>query len=165
MPEELGTDEISGITGVFADAAIRANHAGFDVLEVHGAHGYLLHQFLSPLSNKRSDHYGGSLENRMRFALETVAAVRAAWPADKPLFFRTSSIDGIEGGWEIEDTITLAKELKQIGVDVIDCSSGGHSPKGATNSNIARGLGFQVAYAKVVRSEAEIFNPGRRSYS
>lgn len=154
MPEELETDEISGITQAFAKAAGRANDAGFDVVEIHGAHGYLLHQFLSPLSNKRSDHYGGPLENRMRFALETAAAVRAAWPENKPLFFRVSSVDGIDGGWEIEDTIQLAKALRDIGVDVLDCSSGGHSPKGATNSNISRGLGFQVEYARAVREQA-----------
>lgn len=153
VPEALQADEISRITQCFADAAVRADDAGFDVAEVHGAHGYLLHQFLSPLSNHRTDEYGGSFDNRVRFAIETVRAVRAVWPAHKPLFFRTSSVDGIEGGWEIEDTVELAKRLKQEGVDVFDCSSGGHSTKGATNANVPRGLGFQVDFAEQVKRE------------
>ncbi len=156
MPEALGVEEIARITQAFADAAVRSDEAGFDVVEVHGAHGYLLHQFLSPLSNHRNDEYGGSFDNRVRFALETARAVRAVWPAHKPLFFRTSSVDGIEGGWEISDTVELARRLRAEGVDVIDCSSGGHSPKGATNANLARGLGFQVAFADEVKREAGI---------
>ena len=156
MPEALAAGEIAQITQAFAAAAIRSDEAGFDVAEIHGAHGYLLHQFLSPLSNHRADEYGGSFDNRVRFALETARAVRAVWPGHKPLFFRTSSVDGIEGGWEIDDTVELAKRLKAEGVDVIDCSSGGHSPKGATNANMARGPGFQVAFAEQVKREAEI---------
>ena len=143
MPEVLERGEIARITQAFADSAVRSDEAGFDVVEVHGAHGYLLHQFLSPLSNHRTDDYGGSFDNRVRFAVETARAVRAVWPAHKPLFFRTSSVDGIEGGWEISDTVELAKRLKAEGVDVIDCSSGGHSPKGATNANLARGPDFR----------------------
>ncbi|MCP5080119.1 MAG: NADH:flavin oxidoreductase/NADH oxidase [Alphaproteobacteria bacterium] len=156
MPDALEADEIAHLTQAFADAAARCDEAGFDVVEVHGAHGYLLHQFLSPLSNHRTDEYGGSFDKRIRFAIETARAVRAAWPSHKPLFFRTSSVDGIEGGWEIEHTVELAKRLKAEGVDVIDCSSGGHSPKGATNANLARGLGFQVAFADQVRRGADI---------
>ncbi|NNF80688.1 MAG: NADH:flavin oxidoreductase/NADH oxidase, partial [Rhizobiales bacterium] len=156
MPEALEAEEIAHLTRAFADAALRSDEAGFDVVEVHGAHGYLIHQFLSPLSNHRTDQYGGSFDNRVRFAVETARAVRAVWPGHKPLFFRTSSVDGIEGGWEIEDTVELAKRLKAEGVDVIDCSSGGHSPKGATNANLARGLGFQVAFADQVKRDADI---------
>ncbi|MEM8644812.1 MAG: NADH:flavin oxidoreductase/NADH oxidase [Pseudomonadota bacterium] len=156
MPDALEAGEIVEITEAFADAAARAHQAGFDVLEIHGAHGYLLHQFLSPLSNHRTDEYGGSFDNRVRFALDTARAVRAVWPEHKPLFFRTSSVDGFEGGWDISDTVELASRLKAEGVDVIDCSSGGHSPKGATNANVARGLGFQVAFAEQVKREANI---------
>ncbi len=155
-PDALQEDEIGQLSQAFADAAVRSDQAGFDVLELHGAHGYLLHQFLSPLSNHRTDRYGGTFENRVRFALETARAVRAAWPDHKPLFFRTSSVDGFEGGWDIEDTVQLAKLLKAEGVDVIDCSSGGHSPKGATNANLARGLGFQVAFADQVKRQADM---------
>jgi len=156
VPAEASADDIAGIVESFAAAARRANRVGFDGLEVHGAHGYLIQSFLSPISNKRTDTYGGDLSGRMRLALEVTEAVRAAWPEDKPLFFRISSVDGIDGGWELEDSVTLARELKKLGVDVIDCSSGGNSPKGATNSSIGRGLGFQVPFASRVRAEAEI---------
>ncbi len=156
LPEALDQAEINSLVGAFAAAAKRSHDAGFDVAEIHGAHGYLIHQFLSPLSNKRSDAYGGSFENRIRFALEITEAVRAVWPEDKPLFFRVSSVDGIEGGWQIDDTVALARELKARGVDVIDCSSGGHSSKGATNANLARGPGFQVPFAQQVRREAGV---------
>ncbi len=156
VPEQLEQAEIKSLVDAFAAAAGRTHKAGFDVAEIHGAHGYLIHQFLSPLSNKRTDEYGGSFENRIRFALEVTEAVRAVWPDDKPLFFRVSSIDGIEGGWTIEDTVALARELKARGVDVIDCSSGGHSSKGAANANLARGPGFQVPFAEQVRREADI---------
>ena len=111
--------------GAWADAAERALEAGFEVLEIHNAHGYLMHQFLSPLSNKRNDAYGGDFAGRTRFPLEVAEAVRAAWPKDKPLFLRVSAVDGIEGGWDLEDTVAYAKELKARGIDVIDCSSGG----------------------------------------
>ena len=156
VPEALEIGEIAHIIQAFADAAVRADHAGFDAAEVHGAHGYLLHQFLSPLSNKRSDEYGGSFENRIRFAVETARAIRNVWPDHKPLFFRTSCVDGIQGGWEIEDTVALVRILKSEGVDVADCSSGGHSPKGATNANPKRGPGFQVEFADQVRHQANI---------
>jgi 2,4-dienoyl-CoA reductase-like NADH-dependent reductase (Old Yellow Enzyme family) len=109
----------------FADAAVRADKAGFDVVEIHGAHGYLIHEFLSPLANRRTDEYGGSRQNRMRFLLEIVEAMRPAWPEEKPLFVRISATDGSPGGWDIEDSVALARELGPRGVDVVDCSSGG----------------------------------------
>lgn len=153
VPEALEPAEIASLVEAFAAAAKRTDDAGFDVAEIHGAHGYLIHQFLSPVANKRDDAYGGSFENRIRFALEITEAVRAVWPDDKPLFFRVSSIDGIEGGWEMSDTVRLARELKARSVDVLDCSSSGHSSKGATNANLARGPGFQVPFAEEVRRE------------
>ena len=156
VPAEANTGDIAGIVESFVAAARRADSVGFDVLEVHGAHGYLIQSFLSPISNKRTDAYGRDLAGRMRLALEVTEAVRAAWPEDKPLFFRISSVDGIDGGWELEDSVTLARELKTLGVDVIDCSSGGNSPKGATNSSIGRGFGFQVPFASRVRADADI---------
>ncbi len=140
----------------FADAAGRAGEAGFEILEIHMAHGYLLQTFLSPLSNKRNDGYGGGRSGRMRFPLEVAEAVRAVWPKEKPLFVRISSVDGIDGGWEIEDSVALAHELKARGVDVIDCSSGGNSPKGATNANLTRGPGFQVPFAERIKTEVGI---------
>lgn len=156
VPHSLTVDEIAGVVENFVSAAKRAEAAGFDVLEIHGAHGYLIQSFLSPLSNKRNDEYGGDLSGRMRLALDVTQAVRAVWPEDKPLFFRISSSDGIDGGWEIEDSVVLARALKDLGVDVIDCSSGGNSPKGATNSSIGRGLGFQVPFAKQIRRQAGV---------
>lgn len=156
VPHSLTRNEIAQIVEAFAAAAGRALEAGFEVIEVHGAHGYLIQSFLSPLSNARGDAYGGSLRGRMRLALEVSEAVRGAWPEDKPLFFRISSVDGSDGGWEIEDSVALARELKPRGVDVVDCSSGGNSPKGATNSSIGRGLGFQVPFAERLRREAGI---------
>jgi 2,4-dienoyl-CoA reductase-like NADH-dependent reductase (Old Yellow Enzyme family) len=125
-------------------------------LEIHGGHGYLIQSFLSPASNTRTDGYGGGLHGRMRMAVEVAEAVRAAWPDDKPLFFRISSVDGFEGGWQIEDSVVLARVLAERGVDVIDCSSGGNSPRGATNAGGLRGPGFQVPYAARVRAETGI---------
>ena len=156
VPHSLTVDEIAGITEAFVAAAKRALAAGFEIIEVHGAHGYLIQSFLSPLSNKRTDAYGGDRAGRMRLALEVTEAVRAVWPDDKPLFFRISALDGIDGGWELEDSVALARELKALGVDVVDCSSGGNSAKGATNSSIGRGFGFQVPFADQIRREAEI---------
>ena len=155
MPHELSVAEIKEIVALWKAATLRSLEAGFDVLEVHGAHGYLLHSFLSPLSNHRSDEYGGSFENRIRLALEIVETVRAAWPEDKPLFFRTSSSDYVDEGWKIEDTVKLARELKTRGVDVIDCSSGGIAGS-ATAAPIKRYPGFQVPYAEQVKKEANI---------
>ncbi len=124
-PHTLTVDEFQVLTGKFVDSAKRALAAGFEVLELHGAHGYLLTEFLSPISNQRTDQYGGDIAGRMRFLLETVEAVRAVWPADKPLFVRLSTVDGTPGGWSLEDSVVLAKELKARGVDVVDSSSGG----------------------------------------
>jgi 2,4-dienoyl-CoA reductase-like NADH-dependent reductase (Old Yellow Enzyme family) len=156
VPEALSEPQLLRIASAFREAAGRALEAGFDVVEIHGAHGYLLHSFLSPISNRRNDGYGGDLAGRMRLALEVAEAVRATWPDDRPLFFRASAVDGVEGGWSIEDTVALAMALKARGVDLIDCSSGGHDPRGATNANAGRGKGFQVPYAAKVRNDAEI---------
>ena len=137
------------------DAAKRALDAGFEVLEIHNAHGYLIHQFLSPLSNKRNDAYGGDFAGRTRFPLELAEALRAAWPKDKPVFLRVSAVDGLDGGWTLDDTVAYAKELKLRGIDVIDCSSGGLFGS-ATAARVKRSWGFQVPYAERVRREAGI---------
>ena len=155
MPHELSVAEIKALVEQWKAATRRSHAAGFDVLEVHGAHGYLLHSFLSPLSNKRTDAYGGSFENRIRLALEIVDVVRGEWPDDKPLFFRTSSSDFSAEGWKIEDTVALARELKEHGVDVIDCSSGGIAGS-ATAAPIKRYPGFQVPFAEQVKKDAGI---------
>ena len=131
-------------------AARRSVEAGFDVLEIHGAHGYLLHEFLSPLTNHRTDGYGGDRKGRMRFVLETTARIRSVWPKDRPLFFRMSVVDGIEKGWSMEDSIALTDELKAIGVDAIDCSSGGTATLGRKDG-LPRGPGFQVPLAEGLR--------------
>ncbi|CAM3233559.1 NADH:flavin oxidoreductase/NADH oxidase [Stackebrandtia soli] len=151
-PHELTVEEISAVVRSFADAAVRADHAGFDVVELHAAHGYLLHEFLSPLSNVRTDAYGGSLENRMRIVLETAAAVREAWPAGKPLFVRLSATDWVEGGWDVDGTVALSARLRELGVDLIDVSSGGSVP----NAVIPVGPGYQVPFARSVRDEAKV---------
>ena len=154
-PRALKKGDLEVLLNAYRQAARRAHAAGFDIVEIHAAHGYLLHTFLSPISNARSDEYGGSLENRMRFPLEVVRAVREAWPQDKPLFFRCSSIDDVEGGWSLEDTISLSKELKQKGVDVVDCSSGGilGSATAATKTTLPRVPGFQLPFSERVRKE------------
>ncbi|HYM30692.1 MAG TPA: NADH:flavin oxidoreductase/NADH oxidase [Candidatus Cybelea sp.] len=155
-PHALTVAEIKSVQDSFVAAARRALAAGFEVMEMHGAHGYLVHEFLSPRSNRRKDAYGGELKGRMRFALELAEALRSVWPADKPLFVRVSSIDAVTGiGWRIEDTVALARELKRIGVDVIDCSSGGIEGS-ATAARVPRGPGFQVPFAAQVRREAGI---------
>ncbi len=156
VPRQLDQADMNTLSQQFADTAKRALEAGFEAIEVHSAHGYLLQTFLSPLGNKRNDAFGGDLEGRMRFPLQCVEAVRAAWPEDKPLFVRISSVDGIEGGWTIEDSLLYASALRERGVDVIDCSSGGQSAKGATNANLARGPGFQVPFAERIRAESDI---------
>jgi 2,4-dienoyl-CoA reductase-like NADH-dependent reductase (Old Yellow Enzyme family) len=149
-PHALTLDEIGRLRESWKAATRRAIDAGFDVLEVHGAHGYLLHEFLSPLSNQRTDRYGGSFDNRIRLALEIVADVRSVWPADKPLFFRVSSVDGVDGGWTVEDSIALARQLGPLGVDVMDCSSGGLLGS-ATAARVKRYPGFQVPYSAAIR--------------
>lgn len=151
-PEELTVREIHGIVESFAAAAERARRAGFQVVEVHGAHGYLIHEFLSPLANQRRDAYGGSLANRIRLACEVVEAIRGVWPASLPLFFRISASDWAEGGWDIGDSVELARRLKPPGVDLIDCSSGGTVPY----AKIALGPGYQVPFAERVRREADM---------
>jgi 2,4-dienoyl-CoA reductase-like NADH-dependent reductase (Old Yellow Enzyme family) len=151
-PREMTTAEIEATVEDFVKGARFALHAGFDVVEVHGAHGYLLHSFCSPLSNRRTDAWGGSLENRIRLPLAVAKAVRALWPADKPVFYRVSATDWAEGGWDLAQTIELCKALKAIGIDLVDCSSGGniHAQK------IALGPGYQVPFAEAIRREAGI---------
>ena len=153
-PRALSEAEIEELVQKFAAAAKRADAAGYDVLEVHGAHGYLLAQFLSPISNTRNDQYGGDRAGRMRFPLDVARAVRQAWPEHKPLFVRVSAVDG-GGGWDVDDTVAFAQELKAIGVDVIDCSSGGATPASGTVKT-PREPGFQVPLASRVRSGAKI---------
>jgi len=147
--------DVAGIHKVIADfraAAQRAREARFEVIEIHGAHGYLIHQFLSPLSNTRTDQYGGSLENRARLLREVIAAVRESWPAPMPLWVRLSATDWAEGGWDIDECVQLARMLRADGVDVIDCSSGGTVP----HAKIPVGPGFQVPFAARIRREAGI---------
>ncbi|MEO7728073.1 MAG: NADH:flavin oxidoreductase/NADH oxidase, partial [Burkholderiales bacterium] len=152
-PLELAIDEIKNVLAAWREAAQRSLAAGYDICEIHGAHGYLIHQFLSPLANKRNDAYGGDLNGRMRFALEVAETVRAVWPQDRPLFFRVSAVDGDGGAWNMDDTVALARELKARGIDVVTCSSGGIS--GPLNMAIVpRTPGYQVPYAERVRREA-----------
>jgi 2,4-dienoyl-CoA reductase-like NADH-dependent reductase (Old Yellow Enzyme family) len=149
IPHELSADEIRGVVGAFAAAAGRAIEAGFDWIELHAAHGYLLHQFLSPLSNQREDEYGGAFENRVRIVLETVAAVREVWREERPLAVRVSGTDWAVGGWTLDDTVRLAALLADAGVDLVDCSSGGTLPRVA----IPVGPGYQVPFAEAVRRQ------------
>jgi 2,4-dienoyl-CoA reductase-like NADH-dependent reductase (Old Yellow Enzyme family) len=155
VPRQLTVSDLTTLKRDWVDAAKRAVDAGFDVLNIHNAHGYLIHQFLSPLSNKRTDAYGGDFAGRTRFPLELAEALRAAWPKDKPVFLRVSAVDGLEGGWTLDDTVSYAKELKLRGIDVIDCSSGGLFGS-ATAARVKRSWGFQVPYAERVRREAGI---------
>ena len=149
-PRELTKDEIVQAVQSFAIAAKRSLDAGFDVIEIHGAHGYLIHEFLSPLSNHRTDEYGGSFENRIRFLLEVVKAVRSVWPTEKPLFVRLSASDWVEGGWDVKQTAELTKILKTHDVDFLDCSSGGLS----VEQKITIGPGYQVPFAEEVKKAA-----------
>ena len=148
-PIELDAAAIDAIVQDFASAAVRATAAGFQLLEIHAAHGYLLHQFLSPIANRRSDDYGGSLENRMRFPLEIFDVVRAAFPADKPVWARISATDWVPGGWDIDGTVALSQALKGRGCAAIHVSSGGVSPQ----QKIALGPGYQVPFAQRVKAE------------
>ncbi|GAA3291865.1 NADH:flavin oxidoreductase/NADH oxidase [Streptomyces cinereospinus] len=153
VPDELTVAQIAEITDQFAQAARRALAAGFDVVEVHGAHGYLINEFLSPHSNHRTDAYGGSYENRTRFALEVVDAVREVWPDDKPLFFRVSATEWLEdGGWSADDTVRLARDLQAHGVDLLDVSSGGN----ASGVRIPAEPGYQVPFAARVKAETSL---------
>ncbi|MFF1965401.1 NADH:flavin oxidoreductase/NADH oxidase [Streptomyces sp. NPDC058232] len=159
VPHELTVAEIHGVVDQFREAARRALDAGFEVAEVHGAHGYLVGQFLSPHSNRRTDEYGGSFDNRVRFALQVVDAVREVWPEDLPVFFRISATDWLiendeddREGWTVDETVRLAKELQAHGVDLLDVSSGGNAP----NARITTGPGFQVPFAARVREETSL---------
>ena len=155
VPKEMTVEDINKVREDFKKAAQRADKAGFDIIEIHGAHGYLLHSFFSPLSNQRNDQYGGSFENRIRFALEIIADIKSVWPDNKPLFYRLSSIDAPGQGANLEDNIKLAKSLKSVGVDVIDCSSGGITGSPVlTKSKIIPG--FQVPYSEKIKKDAEI---------
>jgi 2,4-dienoyl-CoA reductase-like NADH-dependent reductase (Old Yellow Enzyme family) len=151
VPEELDRAGIAKVADDFEAAAGRALEAGFDIVEVHCAHGYLLNQFLSPISNKRSDQFGGAFENRARLPLDIVGRVRRLWPQDKPVFVRISAIDGLEGGWTIEDSVAFARQLRELGVDVVDCSSGGFS-----GARFPVGPLYQTPHAATVRSGAGI---------
>jgi 2,4-dienoyl-CoA reductase-like NADH-dependent reductase (Old Yellow Enzyme family) len=151
-PVALGEAGIEKVKQDFKAAAARALEAGFEVIEIHAAHGYLLHQFLSPVSNHRDDNYGGSLENRMRLTLEVVDAVKEAWPHNLPLFVRVSASDWTEGGWTLDDSVVLARELKAKGVDLIDASSGGN----VAGAQIEIGPGYQVPFAKGIRQGSGI---------
>jgi len=148
-PKSLDSDGLARVKEAFVQATQRADRAGFDVIEIHGAHGYLIHQFLSPLSNRRNDLYGGDLAGRMRFPLEVFQAMRAVWPKTKALGIRISATDYIDGGWDLEQTIAFAKELKTMGCDFIDVSSGGLSP----DQKLEVGPGYQARFADAVRRE------------
>ncbi len=152
-PAELDAATIAQLVAAFAASARRAREAGFDVAEVHAAHGYLLHAFLSPLSNHRTDAYGGSFANRARIVREVVSAVRAEWPEELPVFVRISASDWVEGGWTIEDSVELAAQLKPLGVDLIDCSSGGNV---MPPPRMPLGPGYQVPFAERVRRDAGV---------
>ncbi len=152
LPVALDKIGIQKVISDFKSATKRAVDAGFQVLEIHGAHGYLLHQFLSPLTNNRTDEYGGSFENRIRFTLEILEAVQSEWPENLPLFVRISATDWAEGGWNIEESVLLSKILKEKGVDLIDVSSGGL----VSHQQIAIGPGYQVSFAEKIKKETEI---------
>jgi len=152
VPHPLDEKAIQRLTADFAAAARRAVEAGFQVVELHAAHGYLLHQFLSPLSNRRTDRYGGSLENRLRIVLEVTTALRSTLPEQTPLFVRVSATDWADGGWDLDQCVSLARELRLLGVDLVDVSSGGLVPY----AKIPAGPGFQVPFAEAIRSRAQI---------
>jgi len=146
-PRELTEADVAGVVRAFADAAVRADAAGFEVVELHAAHGYLLHQFLSPLSNRRTDRYGGDFAGRTRLLLEVVDAVRRVWPDGRPLLVRVSATDWADGGWDLDQTVQLARDLVGHGVDLVDVSSGGLVP----HQQVVTGPGYQVPFARAVR--------------
>jgi 2,4-dienoyl-CoA reductase-like NADH-dependent reductase (Old Yellow Enzyme family) len=152
LPRALTEVEVEEMTARFVEAARRSLQAGFEVLEIHMAHGYLFHQFLSPLTNHREDRYGGALENRLRFSLETAKEVRNVWPESLPLFIRISCTDWVENGWDLFQSIELCRGFKDVGVDLIDCSSGGLVP----DAKIPAGPGYQVPFAAAIRQQAGI---------
>jgi 2,4-dienoyl-CoA reductase-like NADH-dependent reductase (Old Yellow Enzyme family) len=151
-PRELARAEIDELVGQFAAAARRAAAAGFDVVELHAAHGYLLHEFLSPLTNARTDEFGGSFDNRVRFPLAVAAALREAWPSSLPLFVRISATDWVEGGWSLPDSLEFARRLAALGVDLVDCSSGG----AVAHAKVPAAPGYQAPFAAAVRKEAGV---------
>jgi len=151
-PMALSQESINKVVADFRAAAERARKVGFKVVEIHAAHGYLIHEFLSPLSNQRNDKYGGAFDNRIRFLLEIVAAVREVWPEELPLFVRISATEWVEGGWSIEDSVALAHALKSNGVDLVDCSSGGN----VSDARIPAAPGYQVPFAERIRRETGI---------
>lgn len=152
VPRPLTAADLAAVVASFRTAAERARAAGFDVAEIHAAHGYLIHEFLSPLINTRADEYGGSFDNRVRLCLEVTAAVRSVWPEDLPVFVRLSCTDWKEGGWDIEQSVELSRRLRDQGVDLVDCSSGGAVP----DAKITVGPGYQVPFAARIRREAGI---------
>jgi 2,4-dienoyl-CoA reductase-like NADH-dependent reductase (Old Yellow Enzyme family) len=152
VPHELTVAEIKDIQAAFAAAAVRALHAGYELLEIHGAHGYLINEFLSPLTNQRGDAYGGSFDNRIRMLMETIEAIHQVWPERLPLAVRLSCVDWVEGGWTLEDSVALARKLKAAEVDLVDCSSGAVVP----HARIPVGPGFQVPFAQAIRRDAGI---------
>jgi 2,4-dienoyl-CoA reductase-like NADH-dependent reductase (Old Yellow Enzyme family) len=151
-PRVMTIDDIKSVASSFKLACMRAFHAGYDIIEIHAAHGYLIHEFLSPLSNHRTDQYGGSFENRIRLLVEIVREIKSVWPENRPLFVRISATDWYEGGWNIDEAVRLAAVLKREGVDLIDCSSGGLVPY----QKIVLGSGYQVWFAERIRKEAGI---------
>jgi 2,4-dienoyl-CoA reductase-like NADH-dependent reductase (Old Yellow Enzyme family) len=152
VPRELSTDEITTVVGAFRDAARRAAQGGFETVEIHMAHGYLLHQFLSPLTNLRKDEYGGTIENRMRLPLEVARAVREAFPVERPVLARISATDWVEGGWDLEQSVVLARALREAGVDLVDCSSGGLVP----HAKVPLAPGYQVPFAEAIRARTGV---------
>ncbi len=155
VPKEMDRDDIKRVIASHVNAAQHSLDAGFDICEIHGAHGYIIQQFLSPITNHRKDGYGGDIQGRMRFGLEIVEAVRAAWPKNQPLFFRTSCVDGKGGAWTMDDTVVLSRELKARGVDVVDCSSGGIEGP-LTLAVVPRVPGYHVPFAERIRREADV---------
>lgn len=152
MPKALTKDEIEQVVDSFKKAAARSKEAGFKIIEIHAAHGYLVHQFLSPLSNLRTDEYGGSFENRIRLISEIVVAIKEVWPAELPIFVRISATDYVEGGWSVEDSVALSGRLKLLGVDLVDCSSGGN----ISHVKIPLSPGYQVPFSKKIKADTDI---------
>lgn len=152
VPRMMTRDDIAQVIEAFRRAAYRSRQVGFDVIELHAAHGYLIHEFLSPLSNTRTDEYGGSFENRIRLCLQIVEAVRRVWPEGLPLFVRVSATDWAEGGWDIEQTVELSRRLGALGVDLVDCSSGGN----VSHQQIQLGPGYQVPFAERIKRDARV---------
>lgn len=159
LPTAMSLAEIEAVAADYDAAFIRAREAGYDVAELHCAHGYLMHSFLSPLGNQRDDDYGGSLENRMRLPLRIARRMREIWPADRPCFVRISSVDGVGIGWSLEDSVAFAKALQAVGIDAIDCSSGGFKLP-AENALVARTPGFQLPFSERIRKETGLLTMG-----